>query len=87
MRKLKGLDKYLGLMFRTSKTEPVEFVFYKEVTTPLHSLFVFFDFMCYWYDAKGELMQSRLCKPFELSITCKYPFTRIIEVPRRKDGE
>ncbi|HUS50794.1 MAG TPA: hypothetical protein VMZ91_11560 [Candidatus Paceibacterota bacterium] len=82
MRQLKGIEKYLGLMFRTRNTEPVEFLFDKETQVPFHSLFVFFDFMCYWYDSKGELIQSRLCKPFELNIRCNTPFMRIIEVPR-----
>jgi len=84
MRKIKGLEKYLGLMFRSANTEPVEIVFNKEVQVPIHSWFVFFDFMCYWYNAKGELVQSRLCKPFESSIECWKPFNRIIEIPRTK---
>lgn len=85
MRKVSGLEKYLGLMFRSENTEPIEIVFDKEVDAPIHSWFVFFDFMAYWYDAQGEMIQSRLIKPFEKEVKCWKPFLRIIEIPRRRN--
>ena len=84
IRKVKGLEKYLGLMFRSENTMPIEIVFDKEVQAPIHSWFVFFDFMAYWYDAKGELIQSRFIQPFESEIKCSKPFIRIIEIPRKQ---
>jgi hypothetical protein len=83
MKKVKGLEKYLGLMFLPrKKAGAIEIEFKKEVSVPIHSWFVFFDFMAYWYDAKGNMIQSRLIKPFQKNITCPQKFKRIIEVPR-----
>ena len=81
MKTTKGIRKYLGLMFRTKKTEPLIFNFKKPVMIPLHSLFVFFSFRAYWYNEKGLLIESRKVKPFQFNIKPSKPFSKLIEVP------
>ena len=80
MKVAKGIRKYLGLMFRTRKTEPLIFYFDKPVSIPIHSFFVFFSFQAHWYNEKG-LIESRVIKPFQFNIRPRRPFSELIEVP------
>lgn len=81
MKLVKGINKYLGLMFRTRKTDPLIFYFNKPVLIPIHSLFVFFSFKAMWFDEKGILIESRIVKPFRINIKPSKPFSKLIEVP------
>jgi len=76
-----GIRKYLGLMFRTRKTESLIFNFNKPVLIPIHSLFVFFKFRAYWFDRDSNLIESRIIKPFQFNIKPSKPFSKLIEVP------
>jgi len=81
MKQAKGINKYLGLMFRTRKTEPLLFKFNKPVRISIHSLFVFFKFKAYWYDEHGLLIESRVVKPFSINIKPSKSFSKLVEVP------
>jgi len=80
-KKVKGLGKYIGLMFRTRKTRPLLFDFKKNTRTPIHSLFVFFSFNAIWLDANNKIIAQKIVKPFTLSIRPKMPFRKLIEIP------
>jgi len=77
-----GLRKYTGLMFRTRKTNPLIFDFYKEVELPIHSWFVFFPFYAVWING-GRVVKREVIYPFKSNIKPDEPFTRLIEVPLR----
>lgn len=86
MRKIQGLERYRGLMFRSRNTEPLEFVFDKDVHIAIHSLFVFFSFYAYWFSSKGELIEKRLVKPFRINIRPEKSFRVLMEIPILNDN-
>ena len=77
----RGIKKYLGLMFRTRKTNPLIFNFDSDVDYSLHSLFVFFDFEILFVDSENKIIERRIIKPFTWKIKCKKPYRKIIEIP------
>ena len=81
MKNVKGINKYLGLMFKNKNTEPLIFTLSKPKLLSIHSLFVFFPFKAYWYNEKGELIESRIVKPFRINIKPSKPFYKLVEVP------
>lgn len=80
MKLAKGIRKYTGLMFRTRKTEPLLFEFDKPVYIPIHSWFVFFDFLIEWTLEDGTV-ESREIKPFQSKILPSKPYTKFKETP------
>lgn len=80
-KEAKGLRKYLGLMFRTRKTSPLIFKFDNDVTTPIHSLFVFFPFEARWYDPDFNLIEQKVIVPFKIQIKPDRPFRVLTEIP------
>jgi len=80
MKKAKGIWKYLGLMFRTDKTNPIEFDFDKPVLMPIHSCFVFFPFKAIWHLEDGT-KEERIIFPFEFNVKPSKKFTKLVEIP------
>jgi len=80
MKQAKGIRKYTGLMFRTRKTEPLLFEFDNPVYIPIHSWFVFFDFLAEW-TLKDGTVESRVIKPFTSKIYSSKPYTKLLETP------
>jgi hypothetical protein len=76
----KGLRKYMGLMFRTSKTSPLVFNFNHQVFYPIHSYFVFFPFMARWTFQDGEI-ERRIIFPFQDNIKPSHSFIKLEEYP------
>lgn len=81
MKVAKGLRKYFGLMFRTSKTEPLVFYFSKPVKVSIHSFFVFFKFVAVWFDEDDKVIAQRIVKPFSINVKPTKPFSKLIEIP------
>lgn len=81
MKEARGLRKYFGLMFRTKKTKPLVFNFSKPVLIPIHSLFVFFNFVAIWFDKNNKVIDYHIVKPFSLNIKPSRPFIKLVEVP------
>ena len=81
IKKVGLISKGFGLMFRSKSTENLLFDFGKEVSISITSVFVFFPFLAIWLDGKNKIIESRLVRPFELSIKPKQPFRKIIEIP------
>jgi len=81
-KKVKGIEKIIGLMFKRRKyAEPLIFEFSKDTRTSIHSLFVFFPFKVIWFDKEENIVEERIVKPFSLFIRPKKPFRRFIEIP------
>jgi len=85
MRKITGLGKYIGLMFRTRNTESVVFEFDEEVLIPIHTLFVFFPCKIIWRDKDYNVIGERDVKPFQMNIKPSKPFKYLIEIPIKKE--
>ena len=80
-KEVKGINKYIGLMFRTRRTQPLVFKFDSERIISIHSLFVFFPFMATWLNKKGEIVEQEIIKPFTLNHTPKNNAWVLIEEP------
>jgi len=80
-KKVQGLNKYIGLMFKTKTTAPLIFEFDKDVLIPIHSYFVFFKFKAIWYDKDGNRIEERIVKPFTSSVKPSKPFRKLVEIP------
>jgi len=83
MKRAKGINKYLGLMFKSRKTESLVFEFEKPVNYPIHSLFVFFKFNAIWTLEDG-VKEIKTIKPFKglwRGIRPSKPYIQLMEIP------
>lgn len=78
---LRKANKFLGLMFRTRKTNPILLEFDEDTNIPIHSYFVFFPFKAIWLDKNNKVIDKRIVRPFTFSVKAKKPFRKIIEIP------
>ena len=79
VKKLKGMERYRGLMFR--KKENVLFEFKKDVNLAFHSLFVFFPFLMIWLDKKNKVLEYRRVNPFTWCVLPERSFRKVVEIP------
>lgn len=78
-------QKGIGLMFtRKEKAKILLFDFHKPTKTPIHSLFVFFDFIAIWLDENNKVIEIRKVSPWKLSAKPDKSFTKLIEIPINK---
>ncbi|MFH1503634.1 MAG: hypothetical protein ABIE36_03175 [Candidatus Diapherotrites archaeon] len=85
VKKLRGFEKGIGLMFRSCKKCPAMlFEFRKPTRMRIHSLFVFFKFAAVWTDDKNRVIDLKIVKPFQFIVFCKRPFYNLIEIPLNK---
>jgi len=78
----RGLKKGFGLMFKSKENaKALLFDFKNEKKREITSLFVFFDFIAIWLDENNKIIEYRVIKPFNFSISPSRPFKRLIEVP------
>jgi len=81
VRKVSGLGKYFGLMFKTRNTESLLFEFKNWKTASIHSFFVFFSFLAVWMDEKDKVVDFGIIKPFLVLVRSRKPSTKLIEIP------
>jgi len=76
-----GLGKFSGLMFvRREKAKALLFSFRKSAKMRIHSIFVFFPFLCVWIN-EDKIVDLKIVRPFTLSVSCKKPFSKLVEIP------
>lgn len=86
VKKLSEFEKGTGLMFHhLEKCPAMLFEFKKPTKMRIHSLFVFFKFAAIWLDDKNRIISKEIVKPFRLSVSCKKPFSKLIEIPLNKE--
>lgn len=78
MKKISGIEKYLGLMFKPKETQALLFEFSRGQKA-IHSFFCK-PFLAIWL-LEGKIVDSRLISPFQLSIKPKKEFDKLIEIP------
>ncbi len=78
---LSSAGKYIGLMFRSSKTKNLLFNFKRNRRHAIHSLFVFCPFLALWLDNKNIVQEYKIIPPFSSCIIPKKPFQRLVEIP------
>ncbi len=77
--------KISGLMFtKKNKAKSLLFEFGKEKRIPIHSLFVFFDFLAIWSNSFNKIIKMEIIKPFNFKILPKKKFTKLLEIPLNK---
>jgi uncharacterized membrane protein (UPF0127 family) len=82
VKRLSEFEKGIGLMFHSRESCPAMlFEFSKPTRMRIHSLFVFFKFAGVWLDDKDKIIDKKIVKPFRLSISCKKPYYKLIEIP------
>lgn len=78
MDDVKGINKYIGLMFQRNP-KILKFDFDKPINYPIHSLFCK-KFIAIWF-LNNRVVDFRIVKPFELNIKSKSEFDKLIEIP------
>lgn len=74
--------KFSGLMFKErEKARALLFEFKKPTKIKIHSFFVFFPFIAIWLDEKNKIVDFRVVKPFNLAVSSKKLFKRLVEIP------
>lgn len=87
VKKVSGLGKVIGLMFKKKTTENLLFDFKKKTDTRIHSYFVFFYFLAIWINKKNEVIEWEIVRPFILSMKPKKSFMRLIEIPLNRKNK
>lgn len=86
VKEVKGLGIVRGLMFRSRDKAPALLF---NLKAPLHSFFVFFDFLVLWLDDEDEIVDFKIVSPWRVNINSKKNYFKIVEIPisRRYSGE
>jgi len=77
--KVKGLRKYLGMMFQFNPAI-LSFDFETPTNISIHSAFCR-KFFAIWLDDKNNIIEIKLVKPFRYNIKPKKKFSKLIEIP------
>lgn len=79
---------FRGLMFRSRENSPALLFDFKERTKiRIHSLFVFFPFVAIWLDDKNKIIDLRIVKSFNFSVSPGKSFRKLVEIPINKRYE
>jgi len=79
--KCEFISKGIGLMFKPKITSNLLFEFRKSGNYSITSVFVFFPFLAIWIDENNKVLETKIVKPFNLSIRPNKKFRRLVEVP------
>ncbi len=81
-------EKFSGLMFKKrGKAQALLFEFKKPTNIRIHSLFVFFPFVAIWLDDKNEIIDLKVVKSFNFSVSSDKFFYKLVEIPFNKKYE
>lgn len=78
LKKVSGIGKFTGLMFKSKNTGALLFEF-KKGNRAIHSCFCH-PFLAIWL-LDGKIVDFKLISPFRLSIKPASDFDRLIEIP------
>jgi len=81
VKEVRGLFKFIGLMFKTRNTENLLFEFNKDVDIGIHSFFVFFPFLVVWLDERNRVLDFQIVKQFCFYIRPRFKFRKFVEIP------
>jgi uncharacterized membrane protein (UPF0127 family) len=81
----RGLNEAIGLMFkRRENASALLFTFKNKVKMAIHSWFVFFPFVAIWLNKENKIIDIKIVKPFEFSISPSEKYFKLIEIPINK---
>jgi len=81
VKRVSFFGKFIGLMFRSVKSDNLLFEFRRECRLSIHSYFVFFNFLAIWLDDDKRVVEVKMVKPFTFSVRPKKKFKYLIEMP------
>ena len=81
VKKVRGIKKYRGLMFKSRKTPPLLFEFDEDTDIAIHSWFVFYSFLALWLDKNNNVLEGKIIRPFKSSVQPYKKFRKLIEIP------
>ena len=76
----RGLNRFIGLMFKGENYSPLLFEFKKDVGYSIHSLFCR-DFLAIWLDENNKIIEFKLVNRISFSISPKKKFRKLLEIP------
>lgn len=85
-KKASFLGRSTGLMFRSRNTDNLLFEFKTATRISFHSFFVFFPFLVLWLDEQNRVIDYKICKPFEMKISTRKSFKKVIELPLNRNN-
>jgi uncharacterized membrane protein (UPF0127 family) len=86
-KRVSELEKFSGLMFRTSETKNLLFDFSKDINLSIHSIFVFFKFLIIWLDKNNKVQEYKIVSPFAVVVKPKKPFRKFLELPLNRENK
>ena len=84
IKKVRGLGKFIGLMFRSRNTGALFFEL--KTSKAIHSFFCH-EFYAVWLDKKKKIIQINKIKPFTLSVSGGEKAKYLIEIPRNSNHD
>ncbi|HOW36967.1 MAG TPA: DUF192 domain-containing protein [Candidatus Pacearchaeota archaeon] len=87
LKRLNELEKGIGLMFKSRKTQNLLFEFENPTRIAIHSFFVFFPFAAIWLNEKNEFIEGKIVYPFNFYVAPQKSFYKLIEIPLDKSEE
>ncbi len=84
VKRVSSFGKFIGLMFKSAKSENLLFEFDYPGRIRIHSYFVFFKFTAVWLDKKNNVLEAEIVEPFRLNVRPKKPVHKLVEIPLNK---
>ncbi len=73
--------QFIGLMFSRRKTPIRLFSYSSDRKVPIHSWFVFYDFLIVWLDSKNKIVSWKVVKPFTSLVLPTRVCRAFLEIP------
>jgi uncharacterized membrane protein (UPF0127 family) len=80
IKEANGIKKFIGLMFKSKKTDALLFTFGRETRQAIHSFFCK-DFLAIWLDKRGKVLQYKMVTPNQPFIKPSENFSKLLEIP------
>ncbi len=73
--------QFIGLMFSRRKTAIRLFSYSSDRKVPIHSWFVFYNFLIVWIDSENKIISWKIVKPFTSLVLPKKACRAFLEIP------
>ncbi len=86
VKKCKGINMGIGLMFKNKNTDSLLFEFKNKHNHGIHSFFCP-AFLALWLDENDNILEFNLVKPNKLLVKPENKISKLIEIPLNKNNE
>ena len=81
VKKTSFFTQFIGLMFSRRRTPIRLFSYSSDRRVPIHSWFVFYNFLIVWLDHRNRVIEWRVVKPFTSCVLPKKKCCAFLEIP------